>query len=45
LMLVAAVHGQTSKSVASEFVKWRDVVVLCSKPVPSSIRSFELMYN
>jgi poly [ADP-ribose] polymerase len=30
----------------SEFVKWRDdVVVPCGKPVPSSIRSSELMYN
>lgn len=30
----------------SEFVKWRDdVVVPCGKPVPSAIRSSELMYN
>ncbi|PWZ27402.1 Sphingolipid delta(4)-desaturase DES1-like [Zea mays] len=25
------VHGQTPNSVASKFVKWRDVVVLCTK--------------
>jgi len=30
----------------SEFVKWRDdVVVPCGKPVPSSVRSSELLYN
>ncbi|KAL6871445.1 hypothetical protein ACP4OV_014274 [Aristida adscensionis] len=30
----------------SEFVKWRDdVVVPCGKPVPSSIRASELLYN
>lgn len=30
----------------SEFVKWRDdVVVPCGKPVPSSVRASELLYN
>ncbi|KAG2641532.1 poly [ADP-ribose] polymerase 1-like isoform X2 [Panicum virgatum] len=30
----------------SEFVNWRDdVVVPCGKPVPSSVRSSELLYN
>ncbi|KAL0920496.1 hypothetical protein M5K25_009636 [Dendrobium thyrsiflorum] len=29
----------------SEFVKWRDVTVPCGKPVPSSVRASELMYN
>ena len=30
----------------SEFAKWRDdVVVPCGKPVPSSVRSSELLYN
>ncbi|XP_020407689.1 uncharacterized protein [Zea mays] len=34
------VHGQTPNSVASKFVKWRDVVVLCThrppKPAPDA---------
>ncbi|KAG1362571.1 Poly [ADP-ribose] polymerase [Cocos nucifera] len=30
----------------SEFVKWRDQVIIpCGKPVPSSIRASELLYN
>lgn len=29
----------------SEFEKWRDVTVPCGKPVPSSVRSSELLYN
>jgi len=29
----------------SEFAKWRDVVVPCGKPVPSSVRATELLYN
>lgn len=29
----------------SEFAKWRDVTVPCGKPVPSSVRASELMYN
>jgi hypothetical protein len=30
----------------SEFVKWRDdVVVPCGKPMPSSVRASELLYN
>lgn len=29
----------------SEFVKWKDVTVPCGKPVPSSVRATELMYN
>lgn len=30
----------------SEYVKWRDeVVVPCGKPVPSNVKSTELMYN
>lgn len=30
----------------SEFVKWRDQVIMpCGKPVPSSIRASELLYN
>lgn len=29
----------------SEFEKWRDVVVPCGKPVPSGVKSTELLYN
>ncbi|XP_008794292.2 LOW QUALITY PROTEIN: poly [ADP-ribose] polymerase 1 [Phoenix dactylifera] len=37
--------GKTAP-LESEFVKWRDqVVVPCGKPVPSSIRASELLYN
>lgn len=34
------------KPQESEYVKWRDeVVVPCGKPVPSNVKSTELMYN
>ncbi|KAJ4968666.1 hypothetical protein NE237_015367 [Protea cynaroides] len=37
--------GKT-KPQESDYVKWRDeVVVPCGKPVPSNVRSSELMYN
>lgn len=29
----------------SEFEMWGDVVVPCGKPVPSSVRASELLYN
>ncbi|KAG0453307.1 hypothetical protein HPP92_025971 [Vanilla planifolia] len=29
----------------SEFVQWRDVTVPCGKPVPSSVKASELLYN